>query len=311
MFDDDYTTQLFSYKDKKLDVQGQEIGSGPLGTVQGYGDLRNPQKPPGHVIKLLYSKNIKEFQVLFRSVFLNSNHDSPLILSASNAYVDDFKPKGFKIAIKYPKMKSSLEEVIQNLKKASGKKGANSYLPKAKILEYLYSIALGLDYLKKKRISHQNLKPTNVLFDFEGHIKLMDIGLAQEYIQNDTASFIIGKRGPEFFKAFETFLTPRLEHKKDFYSADIWSLGMIILELCVINAPAITPFTDPDKRDKIVKQCLEEIKGRYGEDFASLLESMLRVDPGKRITVSEVIETLKTNYPDIKVIFPYEVFLNK
>lgn len=33
----------------------------------------------------------------------------------------------------------------------------------------------GLEYLHKKEIAHMNLKPNNILMDFEGNYKIADI----------------------------------------------------------------------------------------------------------------------------------------
>lgn len=50
-------------------------------------------------------------------------------------------------------------------------------LPEEKILEILYQIADGLNYLHEQNILHRDLKPDNILLMKTGQIKIADFGL--------------------------------------------------------------------------------------------------------------------------------------
>ena len=48
-------------------------------------------------------------------------------------------------------------------------------------------VSLALAYLRSQNISHRDLKPSNILVDSEGHLRLVDFGLATK--ENDRNVF--------------------------------------------------------------------------------------------------------------------------
>lgn len=48
-------------------------------------------------------------------------------------------------------------------------------------------VSLALAYLRSQNISHRDLKPSNILIDSEGHVRLVDFGLATK--ENDRNVF--------------------------------------------------------------------------------------------------------------------------
>jgi serine/threonine protein kinase len=53
---------------------------------------------------------------------------------------------------------------------------------------YIAEIILALKYLHNNNILYRDLKPDNVLIDFDGHIKLADFGLSKENVGNNDVS---------------------------------------------------------------------------------------------------------------------------
>ena len=82
-------------------------------------------------------------------------------------------------------------------------------------------IVEGLAYIHKKGIVHRDIKPENILM-MNDVPKITDLGLAQVM----RTSGVSGKSGTPFYEAPEV-----LFEEKYGQAADIWSLGILLLEL--------------------------------------------------------------------------------
>lgn len=118
-------------------------------------------------------------------------------------------------------------------------------------------IARGLAFLHAMQIIHFDLKTPNVLLGADGAAKIGDVGMArfmpQDYLTSTAAAGTLAWAAPELL------LGERCSQR-----ADMYSLGVILWELCTGESPAgrrLRPLRVPDDcppavRD-IVHQCLE------------------------------------------------------
>jgi serine/threonine protein kinase len=99
----------------------------------------------------------------------------------------------------------------------------------------------GIDYLHSMRIFHRDLKPANILISFNQgypYIKIADFGLSRTIHQpfrpysSDILTFWY--RCPELL----------LDFKEQNYgiSVDVWSLGLIFIEMIFCTGPANSGF---------------------------------------------------------------------
>ena len=92
-----------------------------------------------------------------------------------------------------------------------------------KILDIGIQIASGMAYAHSRGLIHRDLKPANILFAGDGTAKVTDFGLA-----------VLRGSGADAFAGFGTaaYAAPEQHQKKEIGpAADIWSFGVILLEM--------------------------------------------------------------------------------
>lgn len=90
---------------------------------------------------------------------------------------------------------------------------------------YCAELTLALDELHAHSVVYRDLKPENILLDGEGHVKLVDFGLAKEGVSDAAmgASSLCGT--PEY-------LSPEVLDRQGHGTAvDWWNLGMVTYEM--------------------------------------------------------------------------------
>ncbi|KAF8483130.1 kinase-like domain-containing protein [Gautieria morchelliformis] len=148
----------------------------------------------------------------------------------------------------------------------------------------------GVDYSHRFKIVHRDLKPENVLLDDELNVKIADFGLSNEVSDGE---FMQTSCGSPNYAAPEVILGLRYNGPE----IDIWSCGVILYVMLCGRLPF---------EDQSVPVLFAKIrKGDYFEppylsqEARTLIAKMLAVDPVKRITIHEIMQTdfFKTDLP--------------
>ena len=124
----------------------------------------------------------------------------------------------------------SLEQWRKNKKSANGSDSCSPSVQsqmkqEAFFASIAYQVLTGLECLHSQRILHRDIKPGNILLNGNGAVKLCDFGIASLYGEADQSlqTTVVGT---------SRFMSPeRLRAKPYGKASDIWSFGLVILEL--------------------------------------------------------------------------------
>jgi serine/threonine protein kinase len=135
---------------------------------------------------------------------------------------------------------------------------------------YASEILLFFESLHRQKIIYRDLKPENLVFSAEGHIKFIDFGFAKEI--KDRTYTLCGT--PEY-------LAPEIVRGEGAsFASDWWAFGVLIYEFIVGSSP----FTDDDENAMYQRICRGEVDYPEMDSITrDLIEGLLRVDPSKRL----------------------------
>uniref|UniRef100_A0A669E4R8 non-specific serine/threonine protein kinase n=1 Tax=Oreochromis niloticus TaxID=8128 RepID=A0A669E4R8_ORENI len=158
-----------------------------------------------------------------------------------------------------------------------------------------------LDYLHGLKIIHRDLKAGNILLMLDGDIKLADFGVSAKNTKTlqRRDSFI----GTPYWMAPEVVMCETMKDAPYDYKADIWSLGITLIELAQIEPPhhELNPMRVLLKIAKSEPPSLDQPK-KWSQAFNDFLRKSLDKNPETRPTAAQLLEhpfvkSVTTNRP--------------
>uniref|UniRef100_A0AAR2ITI1 non-specific serine/threonine protein kinase n=1 Tax=Pygocentrus nattereri TaxID=42514 RepID=A0AAR2ITI1_PYGNA len=158
-----------------------------------------------------------------------------------------------------------------------------------------------LVYLHGKKIIHRDLKAGNILLTLDGDIKLADFGVSAKNTKTlqRRDSFI----GTPYWMAPEVVMCETIKDAPYDYKADIWSLGITLIELAQMEPPhhELNPMRVLLKIAKSDPPMLEQ-PSKWSLDFKDFLRKCLDKNPEARPTATQLLEhpfvkSVKSNRP--------------
>jgi len=145
----------------------------------------------------------------------------------------------------------------------------------------------GLQALHKSGIIHCNLKPSNILIDEYGNVKICDF---KKSLKVSTMNASLIKKNKNAMTPCYT--APELFQEEGMYSfkSDLWALGCIMYELAVGQVP----FFDDSIGKLITKIINSEVNfnkrelRNYSDDFINIIKKLLIKEPNERSTWGDI-----------------------
>jgi TolB-like protein/Flp pilus assembly protein TadD len=159
-------------------------------------------------------------------------------------------------------------------------------VPVAPALDIAVQIARGLACAHAAGIVHRDLKPANVMLTADGTVKILDFGLAKSRDQAVTASGIV--MGTIAYMSPEQMLGETVDGR-----ADLWSLGVMLVEMLTGSHPAGSDHTSGTLGRRIEARHPGIMTPQVARALTQLLERLTRRDAAERYqTAVDVVADL-------------------
>jgi serine/threonine protein kinase len=141
----------------------------------------------------------------------------------------------------------------------------------------LVELCLALRYMHEKGIMHRDLKPENILMTVTGKVKICDLGWS-----------VFCERPRNTYCGSLDYMAPEVFEGVPYsYPADVWSLGIVLLEMM----QGVNPFvlcTEEEKVEKIKKKNWE-IDDNITKSCRDLIRKILEFKPERRFGISDIL----------------------
>ncbi|XP_072196962.1 STE20-like serine/threonine-protein kinase isoform X1 [Excalfactoria chinensis] len=157
-----------------------------------------------------------------------------------------------------------------------------------------------LNYLHENKIIHRDLKAGNILFTLDGDIKLADFGVSAKNTRTIQRrdSFI----GTPYWMAPEVVMCETSKDRPYDYKADVWSLGITLIEMAQIEPPhhELNPMRVLLKIAKSDPPTLAQ-PSKWSSDFKDFLKKCLEKNVDTRWSATQLLQhpfvTVTSNKP--------------
>ncbi|KAG9133565.1 hypothetical protein Leryth_016514 [Lithospermum erythrorhizon] len=259
----------------------QVLGHGNGGTVY---KVREKRTSNIYALKVVHGDSDSDVRrQILREISILRRTDSPHIVKCHGVFE---KPCG-DIAILMEYMdEGTLDNLIKNQSK-------NINMNEELIAKIAKQVLQGLDHLHAHKIVHRDIKPSNLLVNKDVIVKISDFGVSKMMCRTlDPCNSYVGTcayMSPERFDP-ETYGTGGGNYNG--YAADIWSLGLTLLELYMGHFPLLPQGQRPDWATLMCAICFGDrpsLPESVSEEFRSFIECCLQKDSSKRLTASDLL----------------------
>ncbi|CAL4926973.1 unnamed protein product [Urochloa decumbens] len=164
--------------------------------------------------------------------------------------------------------------------------------PEAALAEVAAQALAGLAHLHARSVVHRDVKPGNLLVGAAGaEVKIADFGIAKVLSRAGSDS-CAAYEGTAAYMSPERFDTERHGHA-DPRAADVWGLGVTVLELLMGRYPLLPAGQKPSWAALMCAICFGELPslpdGAASPEFRAFVAACLQKDYTKRASVAQLL----------------------
>jgi eukaryotic-like serine/threonine-protein kinase len=260
---------------------GEKIGEGGIGEVYRSRDLHLPRDVAIKVLhpgRLIDDCDRKQFR------------KEALALSALNhpniATILDFDTQG--------EIDFLVEEFIEGMSLESML--SSGPLPDEQVVKLGLQIARGLKAAHEHGVIHRDLKPGNCMVTPEGHLKILDFGLARVVRLVGSQESTLSVSESVRFAGTPAYMAPeQVRQEKSDARTDIWAFGCVLFEMATGRCPflgKLSALFDSIRNDKA--PTLGKLNPKASAGLNAVVQKCLEKDPARRYqSADEVAEALR------------------
>ena len=250
----------------------EELGKGAFGSVYLVKRNIDGQEYAMKRVKIIQlDEKEKENALNEIRILASLNHKN--IIGYNEAFFDEIT-RTLNIVMEYANDGDLSKKIKYNLK--------NGLIFREDVIwDYLIQILEGINYLHENKIMHRDLKSANLFLMKDGTIKIGDLNVSK-----------ISEMGIAYTQiGTPYYASPEIWMDKSYdYKSDIWSIGCIIYELCML----LPPFRGTSIKNlskNIQKGVYQPINNFYSEDLKKIVSMMLVLKPEKRPSSSQLLQS--------------------
>ncbi|XP_064819350.1 dual specificity mitogen-activated protein kinase kinase 6-like [Oncorhynchus masou masou] len=150
------------------------------------------------------------------------------------------------------------------------------------------AIVKALEHLHNKlSVIHRDVKPSNVLINTQGQVKMCDFGISGHLVDSVAKTMDAGCKP---YMAPER-INPDLNQKGYSVKSDIWSLGITMIELAILKFPYDSWGTPFQQLKQVVDESSPQLPSdRFSPEFVDFSSQCLRKKPNERPAYTELMQ---------------------
>lgn len=147
-------------------------------------------------------------------------------------------------------------------------------------MDILIQICSALAYAHRNNVVHRDIKPDNVLIDYDGHVRLVDFGIAGFFAANKNK---VEKADVDHVMGTSDYMAPEQQQGNAHtnHLSDIYSLGILMHQVIFGVLPNLSHQGTYESR--------ENDKFKFAEALRPLIDSAINPSPAKRPQTVEKI----------------------
>jgi len=205
---------------------------------------------------------------------------------------DIFRDNSTKIYIYFEHFPNSLESTLkqkriqlpQNSKRIFSAPTRSGFFEEAELFDITLQLVDILEYLQQHSVSHGEIRPGSIFLASDKTLKLVN----RRIVCDGESAYEKVKNGdPDIYltpEAFESVGRRQPEPFQNKYKADMFSLGMTLLECATLKKSSqIYDWNNFTVNSHLLSGRMVEMRQRYTQVFCNLIQEMLQLDENKRM----------------------------